>query len=75
MITHYTDQSIQLRVVAEECFMLLLLAQHEGLDVNVETVGRRTVGCLGSLLTLLKEQRHEGKQRVSVTANKAASQQ
>ena len=66
-----THQSVQLRVVAEEGLAFLLLALDKGLDVHVKTVGGRTVWGLGGLLTLLKEQRHQGEQGVAETGQGA----
>ena len=63
-----TYQAVEVGVVAEEGLPLELLVVDEGLDVDVEAVGRgRGVGRQRGLLALLKQQRHQREQRVSET--------
>ena len=58
-------QVVELGVFAEEGLVVLLLLVHKVLDVHVEAGRRDALGALRGLLTLLKQQRQQGEQRVS----------
>lgn len=57
-------QVVQLGVITEEGFVLLLLLVDKVLDVDVEAGRGDALGALRCLLTLLKEQRQQWEERV-----------
>lgn len=57
-------QVVQLGVITEEGFVLLLLLVNKVLDVDVEAGRGDALGALRCLLTLLKEQRQQWEERV-----------
>lgn len=61
----FAHQVVQLRVFAEEGFVVSLLLVHKVLNVHIEAGRRDAFGALRGLLTFLEQQRQEGEQRVS----------
>lgn len=51
-----TNQVVQLRVLAEERLVVLLLLVDKVFDVHIEAGRGDALGTLGGLLTLLKQQ-------------------
>ena len=69
LVTCYTCctyQTVKFGIFTEEGLPVLFLVVHERLDVHVKAIGRRTVRGLWRLLTLLKQQSHQRKQRMSI---------